>query len=42
MLLHAPVFTKIIQAQRHYMHIFYTELHPNRAMNVECTRTDGN
>jgi len=38
--MHAPVFTKIAQAQRHYMHIFYTELHPDRAMKVERTRTD--
>jgi hypothetical protein len=36
---HLPVFTKPTNGQQHCVQTSYTELHPNRAINVETMDT---
>jgi hypothetical protein len=36
---HAPIFTKLINSQHHYVQIPYTQYHPNQAISVVSMET---
>jgi hypothetical protein len=35
-----PIFMKLKITEQHHMEIVYTEIHPNRSLNTEITRTN--